>query len=157
VCSCDMPRDINETLAYETRPRHLVFGPRRDWDQDLPAIPRDRDVWFLPRDKTETETLQCRDRDVFRDLQPSALCQNKIMATFKLKLFMQEISSSWDGRPWPHMRPKEGDCCAPFAESWDPNTMSPGRRSTSVPSGVFVHPAIWPQQTWNENWRPCPF
>ena len=69
-------RDVNETLAYETetRPRHLVFGPRRDQDQDLPAIPRDRDVWFLPRD--ETETLQGRDRDVFRDLQPSALCQN---------------------------------------------------------------------------------
>jgi len=31
----------------------------------------------LPRDETETETLQGRDRDVFRDLQPSALCQNK--------------------------------------------------------------------------------
>ena len=39
-------RDVNETLAYETeaRPRHSVFGPRRDRDQDLPAIPRDRDV-----------------------------------------------------------------------------------------------------------------
>ena len=36
-------RDVNETLAYETetRPRHSVFGPRRDRDQDLPAIPRD--------------------------------------------------------------------------------------------------------------------
>jgi len=38
-------RDVNETLANETetRPRHLVFGPRRDRDQDLPAIPRDWD------------------------------------------------------------------------------------------------------------------
>jgi len=36
----------------------LVFGPRRD-----------RDVWFLPQDETETETLQSRDRDSFRDLQ----------------------------------------------------------------------------------------
>jgi len=25
------------------------------------------------------------------------------------------------------------------------NTMWPGPRSTSVPSGVFIHPAIWPQ------------
>jgi len=60
-------RDVHETLAYETetRPRCLIFATRRD-----------------------------RDRDVFRDLQPSALCQNKIMATFKLKLFTQEISSS---------------------------------------------------------------
>jgi len=69
-------RDVIETLAYETemRLRQLVFGPRRDRDQDLPAIPRDRDVWFLPQE--ETETLQGQDRDVFRDLQPSALCQN---------------------------------------------------------------------------------
>jgi len=27
------------------------------------------------------------------------------------------------------------------------NTMRPGPRSASVPSGVFIHPAIWPQQT----------
>jgi len=23
--------------------------------------------------------------------------------------------------------------------------------STSVPSSVFIHPAVWPQQTWDEN------
>jgi len=22
-----------------------------------------------------------------------------------------------------------------------------------VPSGILIHPAIWPQQTWAENWR----
>ena len=37
----DCIRDVKETLAYETetRPTHSVFGPRRDRDQDLPAIP----------------------------------------------------------------------------------------------------------------------
>jgi len=25
------------------------------------------------------------------------------------------------------------------------NTMWPGLRSTSVPSGVFIHPTVWPQ------------
>ena len=25
------------------------------------------------------------------------------------------------------------------------NTKWPGPRSTSVPSGVFIHPAVWPQ------------
>jgi len=25
------------------------------------------------------------------------------------------------------------------------NTMWPGPRSTSVPSGVFIHPSVWPQ------------
>jgi len=31
---CVIARDVNETLAYETetRPRHSVFGPRRDRD-----------------------------------------------------------------------------------------------------------------------------
>jgi len=25
-----------------------------------------------------------------------------------------------------------------------------------VPSGIFIHPAVWPQQTWAENWgRGC--
>jgi len=32
------------------------------------------------------------------------------------------------------------------------NTIWPGPRSTSVPSGIFIHPAVWPQQTWAENW-----
>ena len=36
------------------------------------------------------------------------------------------------------------------------NTMSPGPRPTSVPSGILIHPAIWPQRTWSENWGLCP-
>jgi len=54
---------VNETLWFETetRPRHLIFSPRRDRDRDLPTFPRDRD---------ETETFgnnvsrPSRDRDV---------------------------------------------------------------------------------------------
>ena len=34
--------------------------------------------------------------------------------------------------------------------------MWPEPRSTSVPSGVFIHPAVWPQQTWAENWGALP-
>ena len=37
------------------------------------------------------------------------------------------------------------------------NTMSPGPRPTSLPSGTLIHPAVWPQQTWAENWGLCPF
>jgi len=37
------------------------------------------------------------------------------------------------------------------------NTMSPGPRLTSVPSGILIHPAVWPQRTWAENWGQCPF
>ena len=36
------------------------------------------------------------------------------------------------------------------------NTMWPGRRSTSVPSGVVIHPAVWPQRTLAENWAAVP-
>jgi len=28
------------------------------------------------------------------------------------------------------------------------NTKSPGPRPTSIPSGILIHPAIWPQQIW---------
>jgi len=45
---------------------------------------------------------------------------------------------------------------AEMATIW-PHTMWPGPRSTSVPSGIFVHPDVWPQQTWAENWGLCPF
>jgi len=117
---------------------------------------------------------------------------------------MQEISSSWDGRPFNHnrYRPKSGGCCAPFGEGWVPsntmsvkaylrakwhlnpsshlvtismgrglygriakvwrgavllsvggragsssNTMWPGSRLTSIPSGILIHPTIWPLYT----------
>jgi len=36
------------------------------------------------------------------------------------------------------------------------NTMSTGPKSTSVPSGILIHPAVWPQQTWAENWGVVP-
>ena len=52
---------VNETLRYETetRPRHLIFSPRRD--RDLPTFPRDRDVWKL---RLETVSRpRRRDRD----------------------------------------------------------------------------------------------
>ena len=25
--------------------------------------------------------------------------------------------------------------------------------STSLPSGILVHPTVWPQKTWDENWE----
>jgi len=31
------------------------------------------------------------------------------------------------------------------------NTMSPALRPTSVPSGILIHPAVWPKHTWAEN------
>ena len=30
--------------------------------------------------------------------------------------------------------------------------MWPGPRPTSIPSDILIHPAVWPQQTWAENW-----
>jgi len=37
------------------------------------------------------------------------------------------------------------------------NTKSPGTRPTSIPSGILVHQAVWPQRTLAENWVLCPF
>jgi len=41
---------------------------------------------------------------------------------------------------------------------WVPsNTKSPGLRPTAIPSDILIHPGIWPQQMWVENWGLCPF
>jgi len=37
------------------------------------------------------------------------------------------------------------------------NAMWTGPRSTTVPSGVFIHPVVWPQRTLDKNWGLCPF
>ena len=37
------------------------------------------------------------------------------------------------------------------------NAKSPGPRPTSVPSGILIHSAVWPQRTWSENWEAVPF
>jgi len=65
--------------------------------------------------------------------------------------FKQVLSSSWDGRPLGHNRhgPKTG-CVALLGGGAGtlcrPNTMRPGPRPTFIPSGILIHPAIWPQQ-----------
>jgi len=44
---------------------------------------------------------------------------------------------------------KMGGCCAPFrwGAGSPSNTMSPGTRPTSVPSGILIHQTVWPQCT----------
>jgi len=43
--------------------------------------------------------------------------------------------------------PKTGGAAVPLLQTagTPSNTMWPGPRSTSVPSGDFNHPAVWPQ------------
>jgi len=47
----------------------------------------------------------------------------------------------------------------PFLEGagFPSNTMSPGPRHTFVPSGILIHPAVWPQQPWPKIAGLCPF
>jgi len=65
-------------------------------------------------------------------------------------------------QPFGHNRhgPKIGwDGCAFFLEvtGCPSNTKSPEPRPTPIPSGILVHPAIWPQRIITENWGLCPF
>jgi len=50
-------------------------------------------------------------------------------------------------------------CCAHFrGGAVSPsNTMSPWSRATSVPSGILIHKAVWPQQSRAKNWGLCAF
>jgi len=98
---------------------------------------------------------------------------------------LQELSSIADGRPWPQQTwaEKRGGLRwteVYFRTKWrlhpssrlatidigrklggraatPSTTTSPGPRFTSVPSGILVHPAVWPQRTLAENWGLCPF
>jgi len=47
-------------------------------------------------------------------------------------------------------RRKLADGCVPLAWGTETpcNTISPVPWSTSVPSGIFIHLVVWPQQTW---------
>jgi len=48
--------------------------------------------------------------------------------------------------------------CAPFwgGRAVSPsNTKSPKPGPISVPSGILIHPTIWPQQMWAKNWGDC--
>jgi len=63
--------------------------------------------------------------------------------------------ASWSILPFGHNRhePKSGGkllCPFPWGgRAGSPfNTMSPEPRPTSAPSGILIHTAIWPQQTW---------
>ena len=49
---------------------------------------------------------------------------------------------------------KDGRAAVPVSRTagTPSNTMCRGPRSTSVPSGVFIHQAVWPQLTWAKNW-----
>jgi len=67
----------------------------------------------------------------------------------------------WSIQPFGHNRKgtKIWGLCHLFGMvSWSPsNTKSPGTRPTCIPSCILSYPAVWPQQTWAENWGLCPF
>jgi len=53
--------------------------------------------------------------------------------------------------------PKIGGCTPFSGKRWGwagspSNKLSSGQRPASVPSGTLIHPAVWPQWTWAENW-----
>jgi len=77
------------------------------------------------------------------------------------RLLPYQVASS-SIQPFDHNRhgPKIGwDGAVPFfwgGAGSPSNTKSPGPRPTSIPCGILVHPAVWPQRTLVENWGLCP-
>jgi len=56
-------------------------------------------------------------------------------------------------QPFGHNRhgPNVGDVPLFRGDGSSSNTKSPAPRPTSIPRGILIHPAIWPQQIWAEN------
>ena len=76
-------------------------------------------------------------------------------------LFPYQVAS-WSIQPFGHHRyglKSERVLCPFLGGAGSPsNTMSPGPMPTSVPNGILIHLAVWPQQTWAESWgswAPC--
>jgi len=64
------------------------------------------------------------------------------------------ISCTWAGH-----KKTVADVSVVLAKWWAEIRVSQGKISKwpiNVRSGIFIHPAIWPQQTWAENWGLCP-
>ena len=54
--------------------------------------------------------------------------------------------------------PKIGRLCPFLGVALSPcNTKSPGLRPSYIRSDILIHVAIWPQQTWAENYELSPF
>jgi len=88
----------------------------------------------------ETRHMTCRSS---KSVHRCGLCASR-----RIKYNSLLLSSSW--LRWAtvatvDMGPKEGDAVPLSRRAGTPsNTVWPGPRSTSVPSGVFIHPTIWP-------------
>jgi len=53
---------------------------------------------------------------------------------------------------------KLGGGCAPLGrEGGSPSNNVARAEAYPLPSGILIHPAVWPQQTWAKNWGLCPF
>ena len=101
-------------------------------------------MWVGPIEGLGTEV--CRAKVPFEDLghiTPEA--EGLLFFTSTIIRVKQELSMGDRGHNR-HGSKRGGGCCAPFAGAGtSSNTMWPGRRSTSVPSGVIIHPDVWSQ------------
>jgi len=56
------------------------------------------------------------------------------------------------GRKFGRLRPLFGEGAGSPSD-----TKLPGLRPTSIPSGILMHPAVWPQYKWAKNWGAAGF
>jgi len=59
------------------------------------------------------------------------------------------VAEMGDGLVTNHNSKTRRGCCAPLrgGDGSPSNTMSSGPRPTSIPSGILIHPVVWPQYT----------
>jgi len=82
------------------------------------------------------------------------MCSSFLNVTVKTTLKSINIWRSYRHRHppkiWGALPPFVGGVLGPHL------TMSLGLKPTSLPSGILIHPAIWPQETWAKNWGTVP-
>ena len=125
----------------------LISGPAEGRRLSWPGyVPR---CFARAKTVTHPSTNRARHRVTFLEVEPIAVTGYHISTRAQQLL-------RWATMP-EQSGPKSGGCCVPFrggGAGSQSNTMSPGPRPTSVPSGLLIRPTVWPQYT-NATDRTC--
>ena len=130
----DVLPNINRMQAAE-RAENAIF------------VPGDLDLWPWPSNSSDrgTKHVFCVNLAQIRSAVPGIFhTQHKSSAVAEMSYHLAAVDMG-----------QKGGAAVPLSRGggWAPsNTMWSGLRPTSVPSGILINPAVWPQKTWAKKW-----
>ena len=167
-CFWDVEKPLrrNSKIFHRYRPTHAESDSRlllQKWSKSVQdKWPKGRITLITQKNKTRFGTLRRNPWGNFphfscvsahRDpkkvsTRPQGKCN---IGSLSLPITRSHQLLRWGTMPQQWAKKWEGGCAPCVGGDGSPSiTMSPGRRPTCVPSGILIHLAVWPQQTWAE-------